>query len=121
MRQFWCGEHGKSGALARRLHGSADVFEAGGRGPDSSVNLIAAHDGFTLYDAVSYINRHNEANGEDNHDGHSHNFSCNYGVEGDTDDDEVNRHRHRHHALTRRHCHDELQKMMSLPRRRHLR
>ncbi|MBT8104334.1 MAG: glycogen debranching protein GlgX [Woeseiaceae bacterium] len=96
VRRFWRGDHGKSGTLARRLHGSSDVFEAGMRGPDSSVNLVAAHDGYTLRDAVSYINRHNEANGEDNRDGHSHNFSCNHGVEGETDDEEVNRHRRRH-------------------------
>ena len=96
VRQFWRGDHGKSGVLARRLHGSADIFEASGRGPVASVNLVTAHDGFTLRDAVSYVNRHNEANGEDNRDGHSHNYSCNYGVEGDTDDDDIMRQRRRH-------------------------
>jgi isoamylase len=96
VRQFWRGDRGKSGALARRLHGSADIFEAGRRGPESSVNLVTAHDGFTLHDAVSYTRRHNEANGEGNHDGHSHNFSCNHGVEGATDDKEIIRHRRRH-------------------------
>ncbi len=96
IRQFWRGDHGKSGLLARRLHGSADIFEAGGRGPASSVNLVTAHDGFTLRDAVSYVHRHNAANGEDGRDGHSHNFSCNYGVEGDTDDPEIVQQRRRH-------------------------
>ncbi len=96
VREFWRGDHGKSGMLARRLHGSADIFESGGRGPTSSVNLVTAHDGFTLMDAVSYVHRHNAANGEDNHDGHSHNASCNYGVEGDTDDEDILRQRRRH-------------------------
>jgi glycogen operon protein len=96
VRQFWRGDHGKSGVLARRLHGSADIFEASLRGPNASVNLVTAHDGFTLCDAVSYVNRHNEANGEDNRDGHAHNYSCNYGVEGDTADPEINEQRRRH-------------------------
>ena len=96
VRQFWRGDHGKSGVLARRLHGSADIFEAGCRGPNASINLVTAHDGFTLRDAVSYVHRHNEANGEDNRDGHSHNYSCNYGVEGDTDDNDVLEQRRRH-------------------------
>jgi glycogen operon protein len=96
VRQFWRGDAGKSGVLARRLHGSADIFEASGRGPVSSVNLITAHDGFTLRDSVSYVHRHNEANGENNRDGHSHNYSCNYGVEGDSDDAEIIRQRRRH-------------------------
>jgi len=96
VRQFWRGEHGKSGVLARRLHGSADIFEPSGRGPEASVNFVTAHDGFTLRDSVSYVHRHNEANGEDNRDGHSNNFSCNYGVEGASDDDEIIRQRRRH-------------------------
>lgn len=96
VRQFWRGDLGKSGVLARRLHGSADIFEASGRGPVSSVNLVTAHDGFTLRDSVSYVNRHNEANGENNRDGHAHNYSCNYGVEGETDDEEIIRQRRRH-------------------------
>ena len=62
----------------------------------ASVNLLTAHDGFTLADTVSYVHRHNEANGEDNRDGHSHNYSCNYGVEGETDDATINRRRRRH-------------------------
>ena len=96
VRQFWRGDVGKSGVLARRMHGSADIFEASGRGPTSSINLITAHDGFTLVDSVSYVNRHNEANGEDNRDGHAHNYTCNYGVEGDTDDPEIAGQRRRH-------------------------
>lgn len=90
VRQFWRGDEGKSGDLAMRLRGSADLFEASLRRPLASVNLITAHDGFTLYDTVSYEHRHNEANGEDNRDGHSHNYSSNYGVEGETRDDAVN-------------------------------
>ena len=96
LRQFWRGDDGKSGMLARRLHGSADIFEASLRGPVSSVNMVTAHDGFTLADAVSYVHRHNEANGEDNRDGHSHNYSCNYGVEGETDDADILQQRRRH-------------------------
>jgi glycogen operon protein len=96
VRQFWRGDHGKSGLLARRLHGSADIFESSGRGPNASINLVTAHDGFTLRDAVSYVHRHNGANGEDNRDGHAHNYSCNYGVEGETDDEQIIRQRRRH-------------------------
>ena len=95
VRQFWRGDHGKSGALARRIHGSADIFEASGRGPDASINFVTAHDGFTLQDTVSYVHRHNEANGEDNRDGHSNNYSSNYGVEGNTGDEAINRQRRR--------------------------
>ncbi|MGB5690782.1 MAG: glycogen debranching protein GlgX [Woeseiaceae bacterium] len=95
VREFWRGDHGKSGVLARRIHGSADIFEASGRGPDASVNFVTAHDGFTLRDTVSYVHRHNEANGEDNRDGHANNYSSNFGVEGDTDDAAINRQRRR--------------------------
>ena len=96
VRQFWRGDHGKSGVLARRLHGSSDIFEASGRGPTTSVNFVTAHDGFTLLDSVSYVNRHNEANGDDNRDGHAHNYSCNYGIEGESSDSDVNMLRRRH-------------------------
>jgi glycogen operon protein len=95
VREFWRGDLGKSGVLARRIHGSADIFEASGRGPDASVNFVTAHDGFTLRDTVSYVHRHNEANGEDNRDGHSSNYSSNFGIEGDTDDEAINRQRRR--------------------------
>ena len=75
--------------LATRLAASADAFARRGRKPWSSVNFITAHDGFTLHDLVSYNEKHNEANGEDNRDGHSDNLSWNYGVEGPTDDAEI--------------------------------
>ena len=86
VRRFWRGDSGSASDFAKRLHGSADVFEASGRTPSASVNLISSHDGFTLNDVVSYEHRHNEANGENNHDGHAHNFSCNHGAEGPSDD-----------------------------------
>jgi glycogen operon protein len=86
VRRFWRGDQGSASDFAKRLHGSADVFEASGRTPLASFNMIASHDGFTLADVVSYKQRHNEANGEDNKDGHSHNFSCNHGAEGPSDD-----------------------------------
>ena len=89
VRRFWRGDEGISGELAQRLRGSADVFEWSGRPPLASVNFISSHDGFTLADTVSYEQRHNEANGEDNQDGHAHNFSCNYGIEGDADDPDI--------------------------------
>ncbi len=87
-RKFWRGDPGMSGVMARRLHGSADVFENSGRQPFASVNFIASHDGFTLQDTVSYEQRHNEANGEHNRDGHEHNYSCHYGEEGETNDEQ---------------------------------
>jgi glycogen operon protein len=78
------------------MHGSSDLFEASGRTPSASVNLLTAHDGFTLLDIVSYEHRHNEANGEQNRDGHAHNYSLNYGVEGPTDDAAINASRRQH-------------------------
>lgn len=95
VRQFWRGDGAKSGALAKRMHGSSDLFEHHGRSPFNSVNLITAHDGFTLTDLVSYEKRHNHANGEDNRDGHQHNYSHNYGAEGRTDDPSILEHRRR--------------------------
>ena len=89
MRGFWRGDAGSGGELARRLHGSADLFEASRRPPFVSINFVTSHDGFTLMDVVSYEQRHNEANGEDNRDGHKHNLSANYGVEGPSDDGEI--------------------------------
>jgi glycogen operon protein len=74
------------GEVASRLSGSSDVFAHGGRSPRSSINFVTAHDGFTLRDLVSYNEKHNEANGEDNRDGESHNRSWNCGAEGPTDD-----------------------------------
>lgn len=86
VRRFWRGDRGVLPELAKRLHGSSDLFEHAGRAPTASINLITAHDGFTLRDLVSYSRRHNEANGEDNRDGHSENLSNNNGAEGPTDD-----------------------------------
>jgi glycogen operon protein len=95
VRSFWRGDEGTSGELARRLHGSADLFEASQRPPFASVNFVTSHDGFTLMDVVSYERRHNEANGEDNRDGHTHNLSSNHGVEGPSDDMDINKTRRR--------------------------
>jgi len=95
VRAFWRGDPATSGELARRLHGSSDLFESSQRPPFASVNFVSAHDGFTLMDVVSYDQRHNEANGEDNRDGHSANFSSNYGVEGSTDDPAISEIRRR--------------------------
>ena len=89
VRAFWKGEDGKIGDLASRLLASGDVFNHRGRKPWASVNFITAHDGFTLADLVSYNDKHNEANGEENRDGHSHNLSWNHGAEGPTDDPEI--------------------------------
>jgi glycogen operon protein len=86
VRRFWRGEPGMSGALATRVSGSADLYESSGRQPRHSVNFITAHDGFTLWDLVSYNEKHNLANGENNKDGSDLNFSWNCGVEGETND-----------------------------------
>ncbi len=100
LRRFWCGPlHGPGNRLdevARCLHGSEDIFEQDGRAPWSSVNFITCHDGFTLMDLVSFERRHNQANGEENRDGHAHNFSCNHGIEGQTDDMNIQAARRRH-------------------------
>jgi glycogen operon protein len=95
-RRFWRGDEGSAAPLARRIHGSSDIFEGSGRGPPASVNFVASHDGFTTADLVSYAERHNEANGEGNRDGHEHNFSANHGVEGATDDPAILAARRRH-------------------------
>ncbi len=86
MRALWRGDADQLADFATRFTGSADLFEHNGRRPSSSINFITAHDGFTLRDLVSYAGKHNEANGEDNRDGSSHNLSSNHGVEGHTDD-----------------------------------
>ena len=88
-RQFWRGDSFKVAGMAARLSGSAQFFDHDGRAATSSVNFLTAHDGFTLQDTVSYLTKHNEANGEDNKDGHSHNASDNFGVEGPSDDLEI--------------------------------
>ena len=90
MRSFWKGDEGKIGELAYRLTGSPDLYQHNGRRPYASINFVTAHDGFTLNDLVSYNDKHNEANGEDNRDGDNNNHSWNYGVEGPTDDPEIN-------------------------------
>ncbi len=95
VRDFWRGAESTLAEFASRLTGSSDLYSDDGRLPTASVNFITAHDGFTLHDLVSYNEKHNEANGEDNRDGESHNRSWNCGAEGPTDDAEVNRLRDR--------------------------
>ena len=89
MRAYWKGDGGLIGEFAQRLTGSSDLYNRSSRRPYASVNFVTAHDGFTLHDLVSYNDKHNEANGEDNRDGHSHNLSWNHGVEGPTDDQAI--------------------------------
>src|SRR3954453_4472549 len=91
VRDFWRGALPDVRDLGYRLTGSSDLYERGGRRPYASVNFVTAHDGFTLSDLVSYEEKHNEANGEGNDDGESHNLSRNYGAEGPTDDPEIRR------------------------------
>src|SRR5215471_6774287 len=86
VRDYWRGADQTLAEFASRFTGSSDLFEASGREPYASINFVTAHDGFTLEDLVSYNEKHNEANGEQNHDGESYNRSWNYGVEGPTDD-----------------------------------
>ncbi|CAI9409319.1 glycogen debranching protein GlgX [Aestuariimicrobium sp. T2.26MG-19.2B] len=88
IRDFWRGEP-NLGEFAARIAGSADLYEHSGRRPVASVNFVTAHDGFTLRDLVSYNEKHNYANGEDNRDGESHNRSWNHGVEGPTTDPDI--------------------------------
>jgi len=95
-RSYWQGSAAGLDELAGRLHGSAGLFEPAGRHPWSSVNYITSHDGFTLADLVSYVHKHNEANGEDNRDGHAHNLSSNHGIEGPSDDAEITAARRQH-------------------------
>jgi len=90
VRDFLRGEAATLGEFASRLTGSADLYEHSARRPVASINFVTAHDGFTLRDLVSYNEKHNEANGEDNRDGESYNRSWNCGHEGPTDDPEVN-------------------------------
>ena len=86
MRAFWHGGRRMLGGFAERFAGSSDLFRRNGRKPTASINFVAAHDGFTLRDTVSYNEKHNEANLENNRDGHSNNHSWNCGAEGSTDD-----------------------------------
>ena len=89
VRDFWRGEDSSLAQFAYCFTGSSDLYESNGRRPNASINFITAHDGFTLNDLVSYNEKHNEENGEDNRDGESHNRAWNCGVEGDTDDPQV--------------------------------
>jgi isoamylase len=86
VRRFWRGDAGMLGAFASRISGSADIYAASGKGPEGSINFITCHDGFTLNDLVSYGDKHNEANGENNRDGTDANYSDNHGAEGETAD-----------------------------------
>jgi glycogen operon protein len=89
VRQYWRGDLEATGGLATRLAGSADLYYGSVPGPAYSVNLVAAHDGFTLNDVVSYNDKHNEDNGENSQDGHDHNASYNYGYEGPSPNSEL--------------------------------
>jgi glycogen operon protein len=95
VRRYWRGDTGTVGEMASRLTGSSDVFNHHGRRPLASINFVTAHDGFTLTDLVSYHQKHNEANGEDNRDGINNNNSWNCGAEGPTKDPEILALRHR--------------------------
>jgi glycogen operon protein len=89
-RDYWRSQEATLGEFAARLTGSSDLYQDDGRRPYASINFITAHDGFTLRDLVSYNDKHNEANGEENRDGESHNRSWNLGAEGPTDDESIN-------------------------------
>jgi len=89
IRDYWRGEDSMLAEFASRFTGSPDLYQNDDRSPTASINFITAHDGFTLQDLVCYEQKHNEANGEDNKDGEDYNRSCNYGVEGETDDQTV--------------------------------
>jgi isoamylase len=95
VRAYWRGDAGTLGELGYRLTGSSDLYENDGRKPHASINFVIAHDGFTLHDLVSYNHKHNEANGENNNDGHGDNLSYNFGVEGPTDRPDILRMRER--------------------------
>jgi isoamylase len=89
VRRYWKGDYGQLAELGYRLTGSSDLYQRDGRHPSASINFVTAHDGFTLHDLVSYDNKHNEANGEDNRDGTNDNHSYNYGAEGATEDQQI--------------------------------
>src|SRR5436305_1650250 len=102
IRSFWKGDEGKIGEVAYRLTGSPDLYNHDGRRPYASINFVTCHDGFTLIDLVSYNEKHNDANGEKNHDGDNNNLSWNHGAEGPSDDPKINalRERQRRNFLT---------------------
>jgi isoamylase len=89
VRRFWRGDEGCLGVFAQRICGSADMYSQSGKGPESSINFVTCHDGFTLQDLVSYRQKHNGPNGQNNHDGTNDNFSENYGAEGETADGQI--------------------------------
>ena len=89
VRRFWRGDEGMLGAFASRICGSADIYATSGKGPECSINFVSCHDGFTLNDLVSYRDKHNNANGQNNRDGTNDNLSANYGVEGATEDPRI--------------------------------
>ena len=91
VRRYWRGEPGMAGAFASRLCGSADIYEHSGKAPVHSINFVTCHDGFTLADLVSFEQKHNLANGEDNRDGSNDNHSVNFGCEGETADPNIQR------------------------------
>jgi len=90
VRRWWKGDGALVADLGYRLTGSSDLYQSTGRRPSASINFVVAHDGFTLHDLVTYDQKHNEANGEENKDGSDHNDSWNHGVEGETDDPGIN-------------------------------
>jgi isoamylase len=102
VRDYWRGADSMLGEFAQRFTGSPDLYQGDYRSPTASINFITAHDGFTLHDLVTYNEKHNEANGEDNQDGENNNGSYNYGVEGETDDRMINgiRSRQKRNMLT---------------------
>ena len=102
VRSYWKGDEGRIGEMAYRLTGSPDLYQHDGRRPYASINFVTSHDGFTLADLVSFNEKHNEANGEKNQDGDNTNNSWNCGVEGETDDPQINalRRRQRRNLLT---------------------
>ena len=91
VRRFWRGDDGITGEFATRISGSPDLYEKSSRKPHASINYVTSHDGFTIFDLVSYLNKHNERNKENNADGTNENYSDNFGVEGETSDPEIMR------------------------------
>lgn len=98
VRRYWRGDSGQRPQLAARMAGSGDLFDRRARRPWASVNFLTSHDGYTLYDLTAFEKRHNEANKENNRDGHSHNYSRNWGEEGPSEDEQIEEMR----ALVRR-------------------
>jgi glycogen operon protein len=89
VRRFWRGDEGMVGRFASRICGSSDLYYRSGKGPECSINFLTCHDGFTLNDLVSYSQKHNRSNGEDDHDGPNENYSANYGIEGNSVDAQI--------------------------------